>query len=247
MVDSVSSSAAANANILAQIAKIRTETNNTIAEVAKQREELENNANLQGPSGTVEEFQKANAKSSSDLKFFGTDVGILVQNTSRLNVISTLAEGDNTDYYKFRVAGRGDAYLGRVGDEGVRVQLEDRLGNLVADSNKDAGDKYENYQSLQKGTFELSSGEYHLRVTRDEDVASDSNLNFALQLRMGDYKQDYDTIVKQPEPGDDPFQPSASVTELTSMLNQQASFLSTYQFGQSGTEKLMGSLFSGVF
>ena len=244
MVDVIGSPAT---NVLSQFADIQKKVNEAIADVQKNREALEKNQNLKGPSGPVEEFQKTNSKSSSNLKAFATEVGILVKNHSRLNVISKLREGDELDYYKFRVTGSGEAFLGQVGDEGLRVQMLSQTGRVVADSNKDAGEAKERFDRLRDGTLELEAGEYHLRVSRDEDVDKSTSLNFALQLRMGDYKQDFDTVVNQPKPGDDPFAPSAATQELQSMLNSGASFFSSYQFGRSGTDKLMGNLFSGIF
>lgn len=242
MVDSVPN---AGISVLSQFADIQKKVNEAVANVRKEKEELAKNPNLKGPSGPVQEFQKTNNKSSSNLKFFATDIGLLVKDTTRLNVISTLAAGDTADFYKFRSTGRGDAFLGRVGDEGVRVQLMSKTGMVVADSNKDAGEAFARYGKLTQGKLELAPGEYHLRVTRDKGVEAKEKLNFALQLRMGDYKQDYDTVVKQPKAGDDPFRPSAGVQELQSMLNQSAAFLNNLQIGRSGSDKLLGSMFSG--
>ena len=252
MVDTITSP---GANILGQFADIQKSINEAINKAREEREAAASNENLQGPSGDVVEYQKNVNKSSSNLKAFATDVGILVKDTSRLNVIGKLASGDDVDYYKFRNTGTGEAFLGRVGDEGVRVQLINSTGMVIADSNKDSGEALERYDQLTQGKLELQPGELHLRVSRDPDFepaeTGDSEgsggLNFALQLRMGDYSQDYDTVVNQPDPADDPFAPSATAQGVSSMLNEGYAFFSSYSFGRSGTEKLMGNLFSGVF
>ncbi len=237
---------AGGSSVLGQFADIQRKINEQINQKAKEKEELEKNDNLKGPSGDVMEYEKSVNKSSSDLKFFATDVGLLVADTTRLNVISSMAEGDNTDYFKFRVTGEGDAYLGSVGGEDFRIQLISNSGTVVADSDPESGSAFERYGELTGGKLSLSSGEYHLKVTRGEDAPKDK-LNYALQLRMGDYKQDYDSIVQQPAPGDDPFAPTAGSLELQSMLTSGSSFLTNYQFGRSGSDKLMGAVFDGIF
>ncbi len=253
MVDIVSPPTNVLTDVVSKFADLQRQVAQAQLDREKAKEELENNSNLKGPSGDVIEYQKSVNKSSSDLKFFSTDIGVLVKDTSRLNVVSNLAEGDKVDFLKFRATGRGDARLGVVGDEGVRVQLMSQTGMVLADSNKSAGSSHEAYNRLLEGKYELRPGEYTLRVTRDPDVTAakgegeaEGGLNYALQVRMGDYKQDYDTVAKQPAPGDDPFAPTGSVLELQNMLLTGQSFFSSYQFGQSGTEKLMGSLSGGL-
>lgn len=228
----------------AEMQRKLTQTTNTMK---AEKEKLAKNANLKGPSGDVQEFQKTNNKSASALKFFATDIGLLVKDQSRLNVISTLAEGDKADFYKFRITGRGDAYLGRIGDDGARIQLMSQNGTVIADSNKDAGSAKERFDKLAKGELQLDPGQYHLRVSRDDPKDTKTKLNYALQVRMGDYKQDFDTVAKQPKSGDDPFAPTAAVQELQSMLTTSSSFLQNLQYGQSGSDKLMGNMFNGLF
>lgn len=245
MVDVITSaSATANINALNQIAKAREAAKKAVAEFEAQKQEKIDNKNLQGPSGAVTELEKTVSKSSSNLQVFATDIGTLVKNTSRLNVISTLAEGDRQDYYKFTATNTGKAAFSQLGDPDLRIQLRKSDGTLVADSNEDSDDKYENFIALQKGEFELEAGQYAISVARKEEATAEEKLNFALQLRMGDYSQDFDTVVKQPDSDDDPL--NAQTNELTNMLTQGLYTISDFQFGQSGTDKLMGVFNSGA-
>lgn len=195
----------------------------------------------------VKEFQKEVRKSSGTSSAFATDIGILARGTTRLNVVSNLAAKDTVDFYKFKVTSKGEATLGQIGDEGVRVQLQSKLGVVVADNNKEAGKAYDNYLKLAAGEFELDRGDYTLRVTRDKGVDAKESKNYALQMSMGGYSQDYDTVAKQPAKGDSPFQLSAAQQSMLDGLNNAAANLRSIPFGQTGTQKLLGSVFSGTF
>jgi hypothetical protein len=192
-------------------------------------------------AANVKEFQKEVTKSSSTNRMQATDIGVLARGTTRLNVVSNLAANDSIDFYKFRVTSTGDATFGQIGDEGVRVQVMTRLGAVVADSNKDEGKNYESFQKLQKGELELERGDYVLRVTRDKGVDAKEAKNYALQLSMGTYTQDFDTVVKQPSKNDSPYQLSASTQAMLSGLNDAVNSLASIPTGQTGTQKLMGS------
>jgi hypothetical protein len=241
------SGASSAAVAMAKLADLQKQVREASLRAEEEREALARNANLKGPSGEVEEFQKTVKKSSGTLQYQATDIGVLVKNSSRLNVVSSLAAKDKVDFYKFRVTNTGNAALSVIGGEDVRVQVLGQNGRVVADSNKDAGEAYERFQKLAGGELEMQAGTYTMRVTREKGVKEDTKLNYALQVRMGDYKKDYDTIAKQPAAGDDPYAPSAAMQNLQGMLNDSVSFLGNYQFGQSASEKLSGSLFNGLF
>lgn len=192
-------------------------------------------------AANVKEYQKTVRKSSSDSRMFATDIGVLAKNTTRLNVVSALAAKDNVDFYKFRVTSQGDATMGLIGDQGVRVQLMSKNGLVIADSNKDAGNKYDAFKNLQKGELTLDRGDYTLRVTRDKGEDAKTAKNYAIQLSMGSYSQDYDTVAKQASKNDNPFQLSTGQQSMLDGLNSAISTLNSIPTGQSGTQKLMGS------
>ncbi|WP_207459133.1 hypothetical protein [Azospirillum sp. SYSU D00513] len=201
---------------------------------AKRKAEAEASANVQ-------EFQKEVNKSSSTNRSQATDIGILARNTTRLNVVSNLAAKDTVDFFKFRVTSKGEATLGQIGDEGLRVQVMSKLGVVVADSNKDEGKNYENFQSMQKGELQLDRGDYVLRVSRDKGTDANEAKNYALQLSMGSYSKDYDTVVKQPSRNENPYQISAGQQAMLDGLSTAAAARASIPTGLSGTQKLMGS------
>jgi len=193
-----------------------------------------------GPEN-VQEFRKDVRKSSAQTSGFATDIGVLAKNTTRLNVVSALAANDPVDFYKFRVTTKGEATLGQIGDEGVRVQLMSKLGVVMADSDKSQGTKYENFKKLQTGEMALDRGDYTLRVSREKGVAAKDAKNYAIQLSMGTYSKDFDTVAKQPVRGDSPFKMSTAQQEMLSGLNAAAQNMKSIPTGLSGTQKLMGS------
>lgn len=202
-------------------------------------------AAAQKPSGAVTEYQKTVKKSSSNMQYFASDAGILVKNTSRLNIISKLKGGDSVDFYKFRVIGNGQARLGQTGDDGMRYQVMSPNGKVIADSNADAKDAYTNYRKLQAGTLDLSTGQYTIRVSREKGVDPKADKNYALQLQMGDYKQDYETVAKQPAAGDNPYALSTSSQSLLDSLNTSVGFMNSLNYGQTASNKLLGMMFNG--
>ncbi len=189
----------------------------------------------------VQSYEKTVKKSKLTNAGGATDIGILAMNTTRLNVASTLAANDNVDFYKFKTTSKGEATLGHVGDDGVRIQLMNRLGTVLADSDPKSGDDYDAFKSLEKGELTLDKGDYTLRVTRSPGESAATPKNYALQMVMGSYSQDYDTVAKQPAASDNPYQMSSSQQALLDGLNSAISSASSITYGQTGTEKLMGS------
>ncbi len=192
-------------------------------------------------TAAVQDYQKTVRKSTLGNAGGATDIGILARNTTRLNVASTLAANDTVDFYKFKTTSAGEATLGHVGDDGVRIQLMSRLGTVLADSNPDSGGDYDNFKSLEKGELTLDKGDYTLRITRDKDQSAKDPKNYALQLAMGSYSQDYDTVAQQPAAGQSAFQLSVGQQAMLDGMNSAISSLSSITYGQTGTQKLLGS------
>ncbi len=191
-----------------------------------------------GAKGKVQEYEQNVKKSASNTAPFASNIGTLIKDTSRLNVFSSLASNDPADFYKFSVTTAGSATLGTVGDAGVRVQLMDRQGKVLADSNKDSGSTYDAYKKLQSGALNLDKGDYTLRVARDKDVPVKDAKSYGVQLRMGSYTKDYDTIAKQPAQGDNPFGGNTRLQNLAALLNGSSSSGTT-------TSSLLGSAYGG--
>jgi hypothetical protein len=195
----------------------------------------------QTPAAEVKSYEKQVRKSSSDSRMFATDIGVLSKNVSRLNVVGTLAPNDPVDFYKFRVTSKGEATMGQIGDQGVQVQLLSKTGQVVADSNKNAGKAYDSFRSLQRGQLSLDQGDYTVRLTRDKGESAKDPKNYAIQFSMGSYSQDYDTVAKAPRKGDSPFQMTQAQQQMLDGLNSAISSMNSIPTGQTGTQKLMGS------
>lgn len=189
----------------------------------------------------VKEYQKTVRKSSGSTSFYATDIGILARNTTRLNVVSSLAGGDAVDFYKFKVTSKGEASMGSLGSEDMRIQLMNKNGLVISDNDKSAGKAYDNYLKLSAGELELDRGDYTVRVSRAKGVDLKEDKNYGLQFQMGSYRQDFDTVAKQPRKGDSPFQLSASQQAMLDGLNNALSNMQSIPRGLSGTQKLMGS------
>ncbi len=203
-----------------------------------------------GPSGKVQEYQQDVRKSALNASAFATNIGVLTKNLSRLNVFSSLAANDPADFYKFTVTNKGEVSLGRVGDEGARIQVMDRQGKVIADSSAEAGAANDAFKKMEKGEFTLDPGAYTLRIAREKGVPAKDAKNYGVQLRMGDYSKDYDTIAKQPAKGDNPFQGSPQLQSLSSLLTGGAGTVAsgplTLLGGGSGYGG-RGSLLNGLF
>ncbi|WP_042696432.1 hypothetical protein [Azospirillum sp. B506] len=201
-----------------------------------------------GATGKVQEYEQNVAKSAMNTAPFATNIGTLVKDTSRLNVFSSLASNDPADFYKFNVTTSGPATLGTVGDAGVRLQLMDRGGKIIADSNKDAGATYDAFQKLKSGQLTLDKGDYTLRVARDKDVPVKDAKSYGVQLRMGNYSKDYDTIAKQPAKGDNPFGGNTKLQGLASILGagNGSSNPASIMLGGSGSYGGRGSLVNAL-
>lgn len=244
-----SSTALANAMIAEQAVKnqqnvkeaerIANELTDYYANLAKSNKKADAQAKL-----TVQTFEKQVRKSPYTTTSAATDIGTLIKDTTRLNAYSNLPKGDTGDIYRFKTQGSGEIQLGIVSDPGLRFQVVTRFGGVVADSKEGTGISNDKFKSLQNGELKLPAGEYFIKVThapgtaRDEKGKVIENKNYALQLSMGLYKRDYDTVAQQPQAGDGLPQQSQSQIELQAMLQTQ---LYT-DFGLSGTQKLSNAL-----
>ena len=202
-----------------------------------------------GATGKVQEYEQTVNKSALNAAPFATNIGTLVKDTSRLNVFSSLASNDPADFYKFTVTSSGAPTLGTVGDTGVRLQLMDRGGKIIADSNKDAGATFDAFQKLKSGQLTLDKGDYTLRIAREKDVPVKEAKNYGVQLRMGNYSKDYDTIAKQPAKGDNPFGNNTKLQGLAAILGAGSASINPASMmlgGSGGSYGGRGSLLNAL-
>ncbi|WP_051330089.1 hypothetical protein [Niveispirillum irakense] len=224
---------------LRELEKIADEVTSYSAQKEKLDKKAAAQANIQ-----VQTFEKQVRKSPYATTSTATDIGTLVKDTTRLNVYSNLKKGDNGDVFRFKTQGSGEIQLNTVADPGLRVQVVTRFGGVVADSAATVGKNFDNFKSLTEGNLKLPAGEYFLKVTHAKGTARDEkgkvieDKNYAMQLSMGVYRRDYDTVAQQPQAGDGIPQQSQSQIELMTMLQTQ----SYTDFGLSGTQKLSNAL-----
>jgi len=217
----------------------------------------------------VQEFEKTSQDVFYDNNVTARNIGQLRLNTTRLNVISAVTSKDAADVFTFNVSSSGNTKLNvLVNDPNATDQTKDASGNLrvqifsksgkglIADSDPKAGDAYQNYLALKKGTLNLSSGGYSVRVSRAQgvDTAQKNTYNYALQLSQGErYSQDYTTTEQAYTPGtDDPFglaNNSNSSSQILSdaLADAYSNINSLPAIGTSGTSKLLGLIYSGSF
>jgi Fe-S cluster assembly scaffold protein SufB len=228
-----------------------------LEKLEKQLQEMQRIKAEQAKIGEVVEYQKNTNDLAVDNNMTARDVGLLKKNQTRLNVFSALAKGDQVDTYKFRVTQAGDAKIGMLnasGENDVRVQIFKKGSTtVVADSGAADGTAAKKaFGDAGIGALNLDSGDYVVRITRANDSysAKNSEYSYALQLSMGTYTADYDTIEKAVDPNADPFGFSANVgtTNLISMMSTSYSFISSLQpIGSSATSKMQTAIYDALF
>lgn len=181
-------------------------------------------------SADVKSTQQDVTKSSLNVKAMATDLGSIVKDKTRLNLVSTLGKTDPVDFYKFSATSSGTMSLGRVGDAGIRFQMMDKTGNVIADSADGQGSASDNYTKLKAGQLSVDKGDYTVRITRDKDVSLMDEKDYAFQLQMGTFSEDHDTVARQSDSGSD------SGSSYLSILNGSSA---------SGTTNNLIALLSG--
>lgn len=211
-------------------------------------------------SGKVASFEKETNDVAIDSNMTARDIGILRKNDSRLNLFSALTKGDQVDVFKFRVTNTGNTKLGTlIADpedrELVRVQIFSKSsGVLIADQDPESGDAYDNFKALEAGAFELDQGDYAVRVSRmpGKDSSAQNEVQYAIQLTQGVYKNDYDTVEKGKSSSQDQYgyalSLGAGTDALVSGLSAASSFISNLPaIGTTATSKLTGALYDALF
>ncbi|MDD4556709.1 MAG: hypothetical protein PHE89_05225 [Alphaproteobacteria bacterium] len=79
---------------------------------------------------------------------------------------------------------------------GLRVQVYTLKSNgqetLVADSGATEGSKkYETLEDMLTGEYKAKKGDYYIKVSRSDEVSSNKEVPYALQVKQGDAKHDY--------------------------------------------------------
>lgn len=213
------------------------------------------------PGRQVTEYRKEVNDVRNDTIATARDIGVLVKNNSRLNVITSLRDGDTVDHFRFRVHRAGEMRLGEMAvgadkeqeDSPIRVQLLDRMGRVVADSGaREGSDAKDAYDALRNGALEVDAGDYYLRVTRAEGdgarEAKGNKVDYGLQLTMGTYHNDFDTVERAAQQGQDDFQLPIMAQGVIESLSAGIGLVASLPpIGQSASDKLMGHLVNQLF
>lgn len=236
-----------------------TNASSELSRIEREVKRIQQQLDLKNSGVQVQEFQKDVRDVKVDTNATARDIGRLQENTSRLNLFSSLsANGDSVDVYRFKVITTAKTTIGVLNEsqdmEGkVRFQVFNKAtGRIVADSAEDAGEAKTNWEALRDGNFELNSGDYVIRVSRTSNVGPDRNAEFsyALQLSQGSYKSDYDTIERAALDTDDPYGGSGvseATTNLTSSIANSVNYMQSLpKIGTSATDKLMGLFINSV-
>ena len=240
------------------MATVTNSASSELARIEREVKRIQQQLDLKNSGREVQEFQKDTRDVKFDSNGTARDIGRLQENTSRLNVFSSLSVGDSVDVYRFKVVTTAKTTFGILNasqedQDKLRFQVFNKAtGRIVADSAEDAGETKQNWDALLDGNFELNSGEYVLRVSRTSNVAPDRDTEFsyALQLSQGLYQNDYDTIERAARDTDDPYgiaNVSESTTSLTNSIASSVSFIQNLpKIGTSATDKLMGLFINSV-
>jgi len=151
---------------------------------------------LASTPGGVKSWQKVVAHPDSQTKLSATDIGWVKRNDSRLNVVSNMNKDDTEQDLKFKVMTSGNLAFTTQSDKAIRVQLMNQNGQMIADSDSKSGSLYDNYQSLLSSNLTVKADTYILKVTRDSSVPAKADVNYAVQIKMGDtFNNDYVTRI----------------------------------------------------
>jgi len=146
--------------------------------------------------GGVKSWQKLIAHPENQNRLSATDIGWVKRNDSRLNVVSNMNSSDKEQDLKFKVLTAGNLSFTAQSDKAIRVQLFNQNGQAIADSDSKSGKLYDNYQSLLSSQLAVKADTYIVKVTRDSSVDTKSEVNYAVQVKMGDnFTNDYVTRI----------------------------------------------------
>lgn len=176
--------------------------------------------NIDSGSGTKVWQKSVTDVNDVDEKFSNArDIGYVRLNQYRATVLGGLKKFDSSDLYKVQVQSNAklSVSLRSVTDdsekglddeetssdnlldftaEGMKLEFisVDRYGRevVIGDSSASEGSKLrDNMDSLLKGEYRAKTGNYYVRVSRADDVSSNKEIQYALQVQQGTPKHDY--------------------------------------------------------
>ena len=141
-------------------------------------------------------WQKSAYDVKDQVKETATDVGYLRKNDSRVDIVSTIDKGNSSQAFSFSNMSDAKVKLSDAGANGLRVQVLNQAGWVVADSKSGQGQASQNYTAMTNGTYDMKQGKYFVTVQRAPNAPTTSQVNYNLQLSEGStVKNDYITDV----------------------------------------------------
>lgn len=181
-------------------------------------------------ASTAQAWSKTLQETPAQTAATATDMGWLRANDSRLNVVSQLSSFDTAQYYKFNAISSGKFGIGDQTDANIRIQIYDKNNRLIADSKANQGVASTNYTAMTQSNYDMSTGNYVLKVTRADGVAANSVVHYAMQMKIGStYTEDY--VTTQVALTQDQY--ATYLENPTTTTDPTASILSTALTGQS--------------
>ena len=155
---------------------------------------------IQQRAKNVKVFEREGRDVHKDVVETARDLGKARLNHARLNLFTSLGPGDTEDNFKFNVTTEGRLRLGIWPEEGIRIQISDSRGKLIADSGG-TGKYLEKFDDIKKSRDRVSAGDYYIKVTREDTSDTQTEIGYSLQVQVGDqYREDYDTIEYTADP-----------------------------------------------
>jgi hypothetical protein len=243
---------------MATVSSSTTNASSELQRIEREVKRIQQQLAQKNSGKTVQEFQKDTRDVKFDSNATARDIGQLKQNETRLNLFSSLSNGDSVDIYRFKVSSTAATTFSILNateedEDKLRFQILNKAtGRVLADSDAKSGEANTNFEALRDGKFELPQGDYLLRVSRAHDVGEErkTEYSYAIQMHQGLYSKDYDTIERAARSTDDPYggaSVSEATTTLTSSIASSVSFLQSLpKIGTSATDKLMGLIINSV-
>lgn len=182
---------------------------------------------VQQRAKNVKVFEREGRDVHKDTVDTARDLGKARLNHGRLNLFTSLGPGDTEDNFKFNVTTEGRLRLGIWPEDGIRIQISDSRGKLIAD-NGGTGKYLDKFDDIKKSRERFSPGDYYIKVSREDTADTQTEIGYSLQVQVGDqYREDYDTIeyVADPNTKDDPVDTGPKATPTAQA--RQAEMLAT--------------------
>ncbi|MDD3181642.1 MAG: hypothetical protein PHD48_02405 [Alphaproteobacteria bacterium] len=129
------------------------------------------------------------------------DLGALTTNSTQLDVKSRVSRQNPNHFYKFELEGNSIKmnFTNNTGSSGLRVQLLNSSGKVIADSSTSASDELQAaYKELNSSDgLDAKAGDYYVKVTFDTAQARSVPQTYSLGLYSGTrFTSSYQTTAK---------------------------------------------------